>query len=217
MNFKANGKEYKLIDGLRNTLKPGWEEMLNPAKSRVVIIDPYCNLPMLAASETALANIGESLVGKDILEVGCANGERCYLMAKYEGTRVHGIDVDEYVVDQSPDVNTWNPADISFIHNKIGGVRKQVSDKFPINIRDKVTFSTVSMEDFTTPNKYDVIVSFDVLEHILDLDTAFRQMAVAIKPGGIMAHEYNPFFSLTGGHSLCTCLLYTSPSPRDRS
>jgi hypothetical protein len=33
---------------------------------------------------------------------------------------------------------------------------------------------------------------------------AFNQMANAIKTGGISYHQYNPFFSFNGGHSLCT-------------
>ncbi len=29
-------------------------------------------------------------------------------------------------------------------------------------------------------------------------------MAGLLKPGGVMYHDYNPFFSAKGGHSLCT-------------
>lgn len=202
--FVTKDKTYNLDDNLRDSVKPGWEEMLKPSKSRTLIISPLDFLPMITQTEKALDKIGETLVGKNILEVGCGFGDRCYLMAKYDGTTVHGIDVDEYTVNQSPDVNMWNPDDITFIHNKIDLIRKQVSDKFPDSVKKKVTFSTESIERYTTENPYDVIISFDVLEHILDLDSAFKQIAGSLKVGGIMSHEYNSFFSLNGGHSLCT-------------
>lgn len=204
MKFNANEKDYEFIEGLRDTVKPGWKEMLNPVKTRVVVINPLMHLPMIAKNEKALEDIGETLVGKNILEIGCGFGDRCYLMAKYEGTRVHGIDVDDYTINQSPDLNVWNPEDTEYIHNKIDLVRKQISEKFPENVRDKVTFSTESIEQYVTTNSYDIIISFDVLEHLIDLDSAFRQMSLALKSGGILSHEYNSFFSFDGGHSLCT-------------
>lgn len=208
MSFKINSRDYEFIEGLRDVIKPDWREMLSPAKPRVIAINPLNYLPMVTKSERELENAGETLVGKNILEIGCGFGDRCYLMAKYEGTKVHGIDVDEYTVYQSPDINVWSPEDMEFIHNKIASVREQVSKKFPENIARKVTFSTESIEQYTTSDPHDVIISFDVLEHILDLDSAFRQMAGSLKTGGILSHEYNPFFSLNGGHSLCTLDFY---------
>ena len=204
MNFKANGKTYELISDLRDKLKSGWQEMLLPAKPRPPNADPFALLQLLTQSEKNLASIRESLLNKDILEIGCGNGERSYLMARYEGTKVHGIDVDEYTVNQSPDINVWNSEDIKFINNKIAGAREQIAGVFPESVRKKVTFSTEGIEQYATPNPHDFIISFDVLEHILDLDKGFCQMAANIKPGGLMLHEYNPFFSLNGGHSLCT-------------
>ena len=203
-DFKANGKTYYLDKDLRNTIKSDWREMLKPAKSRVDTLDPMIHLPMLANAENILFNAGENLVGKNILEVGCSFGNRSFLMAKYEGTTVHGIDVDEYTLNQSPDTNVWNPKDMEYMKDRVAKFREKLFAAFPPAISSKVSFSTESIETFASPEKFDVIISFDVLEHILDLDAGFRQMAANIKPGGIMFHEYNPFFSLDGGHSLCT-------------
>jgi SAM-dependent methyltransferase len=159
---------------------------------------------MLNQSEAILDSVGENLIGKDILEIGCAYGERCFLMARYEGTKVHGIDVDEYTVNQSPDLNEWNPEDIQFIHNKLDDIRKKLSYKFPSNVSSRVTFQTCGAEHYVTENPHDVIVSWDVLEHILNLPEAFNAMYHSVKKGGLVFHEYNPFFSFSGGHSLCT-------------
>jgi 2-polyprenyl-3-methyl-5-hydroxy-6-metoxy-1,4-benzoquinol methylase len=203
-----NYKNHELNMGLRDKLKPQWQEMLLPAKPRRFILDPYAHQEFLAKAEKDLSECGIYLVGKDILEVGCSHGDRSFLMAKYEGTKVHGIDVDEYIVNQSPDLNDWNPEDIQHVHNSIEDIRKELVKKFPKSVCDKVTFETCGMEHYVTPNPHDLIISWDVLEHILDLPLAFNQMANAIKKGGIVFHEYNPFFSVSGGHSLCTLDFY---------
>ena len=205
MSFKANGKTYELDPNVRDTLKPDWRMIFRPVKGfNYTLQSPYKSLMFLSKAEEDLHEHGITLVGKDILEAGCCYGQRAYLMAKYEGTKVHGIDVDEYLVNQSIDLNCWNPTDVEFIHNKLSDIRKQVAEQFPENIRNKVTFETCGMEGYVTPNPHDMIVSFDVLEHILDLPLAFNQMNNALKKGGICYHEYNSFFSLNGGHSLCT-------------
>jgi len=204
MIFEANGTGYPLIDGLRDKLKPDWREMLEPKKNKKLESCLFPCIPFVLRTEEELAKHKISLVNKDILEVGCAYGERSYIMAKYEGTKVHGIDVDEYTVDQSPDMNAWNAKDIELVHNKLDIVRKELASGFPESVTKKVTFETIGMEGYATPNPHDMIISWDVLEHIIDLPTAFNQMANAVKKGGIVYHKYNPFFAINGGHSLCT-------------
>ena len=54
------------------------------------------------------------------------------------------------------------------------------------------------------PDSFDGIVSFEVLEHLRRPAAAFAAMRGLLRPGGIGYHDYNPFFSLNGGHSLCT-------------
>jgi len=54
------------------------------------------------------------------------------------------------------------------------------------------------------PSSFDTIVSFEVLEHVLRPAAAFGSMARLLRPGGTTYHVYNPFFSVIGGHSLCT-------------
>jgi SAM-dependent methyltransferase len=206
MSFKANGKEYEIDPHLRNTLKPDWRMIFKPVKveDKYILASPYKALPFISKAEEELHELNTSLVGKDILEVGCGYGHRAYLMAKYEGTKVHGIDVDDYLVNQSIDLNIWNPKDVDFIHTKIDKVRSEIGGRFPKTIQDKVTFETCGMEKYATPNPHDIIISFDVLEHLTDLPMAFQQMSNSLKTDGIVYHEYNSFFSLNGGHSLCT-------------
>jgi SAM-dependent methyltransferase len=200
MNFSANGKCYELDPELRSRVKAGWQEMLKPAKGRLGKVEPIQSyLPLMNKAEQFV-----DFIGKDILEVGCNEGMRSYLMARYEGTRVHGIDVDDYTVLQSPDMKIWNPEDIKFTTRMFYNVRDELSNKFPQSVSCKVTFSTESIENYATPNPHDLIISWDTLEHIIDLPLAFKQMFNSLKTGGISYHEYNPFFAINGGHSLCT-------------
>ena len=203
MTFKVGDKEYDLDENLRNQVKPGWMEMLNPAKERKIKIVPMNFLASILKAEDALSRHKETIVGKEVLEIGCNEGARCYLMAKYHDTWVHGIDVDEYTVDQSPDLNSWNPKDVDFVHGTFDRVRKEIASEFPDCITDKVTFETVGMEGFIG-DSFDLLIGWDTLEHIIDLPTAFKRMSEALNKGGIVYHEYNPFFAINGGHSLCT-------------
>ena len=204
MNFKTEYGEFELSKTLRTQLKPDWKATRFPAKDRPINVQMYARIPFLISAEHRLAELDISLCGKDILEFGCGYGELAHLMAKYEGTTVHAIDVDEYIADQAPDLNSWNPKDLEFVNNKWTEVRNTLASKLPKSVTDKVTFGTCGMEAYATPNPHDIIISWDTLEHIVNLPMAFTQMANSVKKGGIVYSEYNPFFSLTGGHSLCT-------------
>jgi len=203
-DFVTKDKTYILQEGLRDRVKPNWQEMLNPAKQRVIKINLDEFSPSVFMAERNLYKFNESLVDRKILEVGCNEGARSFLMAKYQDTYVHGIDVDEYTVDQSPDLNVWNPNDIKFVHDKFDERRLEVSKQFPMNVVNKVTFETTNIETYKVYELYDVVASWDTIEHIIDLPTAFKNMADCLIKDGISYHEYNPFFAFNGGHSLCT-------------
>jgi hypothetical protein len=47
-------------------------------------------------------------------------------------------------------------------------------------------------------------VSWEVIEHLFSPHDAFKHIWRLLKPGGYAFHEYNPFYSIIGGHSLCT-------------
>jgi SAM-dependent methyltransferase len=49
---------------------------------------------------------------------------------------------------------------------------------------------------------FDIIDSASVLEHINDLEAGFHEMHRLLRPGGLMIHQYNPFYCANGGHAL---------------
>jgi len=208
--FKANDKIYQLDENLRSQIRPLWQEMLLPAKDRILKdINIAQFVPSVFTAENNLNKFNNTFVGKDLLEVGCNEGLRSYLLARFQDTTVLGRDIDEYTIEQSPDLNSWNPEDVIFIHNAFDKIRENIAKLFPIKIQEKVTFKTCDIKDFIPQDGiYDLVVSWDTIEHLIDLPLAFKCMADCLYTGGISYHEYNPFFAINGGHSLCTLDFY---------
>lgn len=204
-DFHANNTVYVLDDKIRDNVRPGWQEMLLPAKDRLGKgITVTGASKAVRKAENIIFDLGNTLVGKNILEVGCNEGVRSYLMAQFQDTYVHGIDINEYTVEQSPDMNGWNPNDVKFVEDKLAEMRRNLALKVPENVAKKVTFGTADICNFNSETLYDIVISWDVIEHILDIPSAFKNINKALKNGGITYHEYNPFFAVNGGHSLCT-------------
>ena len=59
--------------------------------------------------------------------------------------------------------------------------------------------SKINLED-----KFDLIYSTSVLEHISDVETSLKNMYSLLNSGGSIFHNYNPYFSFNGGHALGT-------------
>lgn len=92
------------------------------------------------------------------------------------------------------------------IDNCYDGLVDQYDKPFHIqNMLDSnVNFSFQDITDKTTfkDEMFDIIYSSSVLEHIKDIEKAFQEMYRILKKGGVIIHNYNPFFSPNGGHAL---------------
>lgn len=76
--------------------------------------------------------------------------------------------------------------------------------KLKSRLRSDVRFDVA---DITTRTKYDddsfdLIYSGSVLEHIVNLPDAIKEMSRLLRPGGVMVHNYNPFYGYNGAHAL---------------
>ena len=87
-----------------------------------------------------LKNIG---TGKKVLDVGCSQGIISILAAKNENI-VKGIDIEEEAVDFA---------------------NKLLDEKYPEE-KEKVTFEFVDFMNYSTEEKFDVIILTEVLEHL---------------------------------------------------
>lgn len=56
---------------------------------------------------------------------------------------------------------------------------------------EKVTFHEGLMENVKLPEKVDLLFSFDVLEHVDDLEGFFAYCGESVRPGGLMIHKFD--------------------------
>ena len=203
-----HGSAHPLDPELRTRLKPGWRTMLDPA-ALARVPDEAAMRRRAAGSAKVVATmqaVVESTTGRlprgRIVEIGCYDGSATFELARVPGNVVVGTDLAHYYVVQSP----GQPAETAIADRQawLHELRERARSvaEFP---PDAVTF----LEDDVTasalaPNSCDCIVSFEVLEHVTDPAGALAAMTRLLRPGGLMYHDYNPFFSAIGGHSLCT-------------
>jgi len=61
-------------------------------------------------------------------------------------------------------------------------------------------FGDVTRRTELPAGSFDVIYSVSVLEHVSDIAAAFKEFHRLLRPGGLMVHCWNPYFSPNGGH-----------------
>ncbi len=208
-----HGTRHVLDPGLRDRLKPAWRTMFDPIASARPPT-PAAVRARAAAAERTVAEIaglvatvsGRPLAGQ-ILEVGCHDGAAAFALAALPGTSVVASDMARYYLTQGPAGPTAGPdpaAELADQQDRLATLRREAAAEAGLAfetvvfVEDDITASNLE------PGTFDAIVSFEVLEHVADPPAAFAAMARLLKPGGIAAHDYNPFFSVNGGHSLAT-------------
>ena len=206
-NFTTeNNSIIKSLDGLKEQLKPSWRGILKPEnklipltieKTHILKKDTY-------EAESLLNNYGYTIKDSNIMDIGCYAGIQCYAAAELGAKSAKGIDIPEYFTLQTTGKNINNNDDIEEHSNLYTKKRKEASTAFSPEILSKVSFEDLSVHDLTEKEKYDIIFSWETLEHIIDNKKGFKNIYDALVPGGVSLHTYNPFFSITGGHSLCT-------------
>jgi len=202
-----HGVRHPLDPSLRDRLKPAWRTMLDPLTADAALSDQgLADRSRTAAASVAeaanlVASVNGSSLGGRILEIGCYDGAAAFQLA-LGGASVVASDLARYYVIQRP----GEPADADIDRQQVALAelreRARLIAGAPIGavefIEDDITASVLPAGAF------DAIVSFEVLEHVRSPEATFAAMHRLLKPGGVGFHDYNPFFSLIGGHSLCT-------------
>jgi len=99
----------------------------------------------------------------EILDAGSGFGQYVYRMSRlFPSSKIKGVDVKQ---EQIEDCNGF--------FNKIGK-------------GNQVLFEVADLTAFHEPEKYDLILSVDVMEHILEDIQVFRNFFESIKKGGIL-------------------------------
>jgi len=100
--------------------------------------------------------------GADILDAGCGFGQYSYYLAKQnKNYKIMAVDVKEDYL-----------ADCRQFFGKVG--------------LNNVTFKVEDLVQYRNPSAYDLIISVDVMEHILEDVTVFENFHASLKPGGML-------------------------------
>lgn len=123
------------------------------------------------------------LSGSKVLEIGYSTGGHSLIAFEKIGFNTIGIDNFYY-----------------------GNFKPKILDHDLLTkqIKNNVNFinADISHNNLNLEKEIDLIYSTSVLEHVIDLENAFKQMYKLLKTKGLIFHNYNPFFSVYGGHAL---------------
>ena len=209
----SRGNTFELLEGLRDDMKPNWRVMLDLGDDFHLPSRRELNISIIQARSSirevrsVLQAHSYDLPGKKILEIGCNNGARTYALAvQAQGAEVIGSDFSSYYVLQRVDGELTEKS-VSEQHKHLGSLRKAVASVINGDVREKTSVCFVEDDicNSSLPSEsFDLVCSWEVLEHIREPEKAFHHIHRILKTGGIAFHQYNPFFCLTGGHSLCS-------------
>ena len=205
------GRKHKLIDGLRDKIKPGWEGSLKkknyeniPSNDNILVQLDHSKSQINKLERLMSIHSIEITKKMDILEIGAANGAATYQIASKEPQSIVGSDIVQYQINQTvtkkknQQTKEQNIKYINKVRERVGSFFEKKTTGIVSFIEDDICNSKIDS------NSKDLILSWDTLEHLDNPQEAFMEMFRILKPGGYTFHEYNPFFSFNGGHSLCT-------------
>jgi len=99
----------------------------------------------------------------EILDAGSGFGQYSYYLAKkFPQTKITGVDVKEEQI-----------ADCNQFFGRLG-------------LSDKVDFRIADLTQFREENKYSLVLSVDVMEHILEDVQVFKNFTYSMKSGGVL-------------------------------
>ena len=201
----SSGNGFQRLRGYRDLVKPDWREMFRPQPNVASMhFDSAGAMRQARAANSFLNKFGFDVAGKDVLEIGCHDGRNAYAMACLGARHVDAIDIPDYGVLQETGGEP-DPKALQRQSRRLAELRRRCAEPFRDGcISDKVDFFDLDIVDLAKDGFYDLIVSWETLEHITDPKRAIANIHRALRPGGMSFHEYNSFFSLEGGHSLCT-------------
>lgn len=211
----SRGNKHVLYEELRSKVKPGWRKVETALRTESSVPefdkDQKTQKKRVQSGKIAAQKILpliNSLKGDlsklHILEIGCHSGATSFAMAEAGVGRITGSDSALHKINSTIGSSAEEiDLSVNLVNKALAEVRVLVGNHF--NNSNRVSFADDDICMSQLPdNSFDVICSWDVIEHLHDPTMAFRHMWRMLKPGGITIHDYNPFYSLNGGHSFCT-------------
>lgn len=119
----------------------------------------------------------DSLCGKRVLDFGCGEGALSFHACHLGAASVHGVDVIQKNIDKAQTLAAH------------------------ANLSNKPLFSTSSTDRLAYPdNSFDVILCFDVVEHIMNPSPIWREWQRVLAPGGHILIWWQPYYHPYGHH-----------------
>jgi len=101
--------------------------------------------------------------GIQILDAGSGFGQYCYRLSRlFPAAKILGVDVKQEQMD-----------DCNLFFQKIGK-------------REFVSFEVADLTQYKNVNRYHLILSVDVMEHILEDEQVFENFSQSLQPGGML-------------------------------
>jgi len=117
--------------------------------------------------------------GKDVLDVGCGLGGLAFGIAEAGARRVVGVDICSESIRYA----------------------NRLLDSCPPEQRDILSFVNADPRELDPAERFDCIVSRDVLEHVMDLPQLFDNLVERLRPGGRLYIGFGPLYrGPFGGH-----------------
>lgn len=159
-----------------------------------------------------LKNSG-GITNKRVLDIGCGKAAWLTLLFASAGARATGIDTEvvklgfgfkkysNILFKNGPErflrTLIW---EIFYAQPYFKELEKQAD--FKLDFSGIETFSMSAKDMHFSDQSFDLIISYEVIEHIPDLEVAVKEMKRVLKPDGIMIHYLHNYTSLSGGHHI---------------
>lgn len=208
----SRGNTIDLLEGYRDSLAPDWRSMLRPPCDNPLPPSPAVVRNGLKARRDAVGKTLQFLAlhsfrlsqHTEVLEIGAYDGAAAFALALHGAATVVATDMAAYYINQtiggevSDESVAAKNAHLSLMREACRLVAGDDAGRRVSFVEDDICESSIAADSA------DLLVSWEVLEHISEPDRAFRHMFRILRPGGVAFHEYNSFFCMGGGHSLCT-------------
>ncbi len=194
----AQGHRHRRLQGFREHVVPHWRGMFAEPLASVSPEEIRAAREGVRRTDEFLQLHGTGIAGRDVLEIGCHAGAHAFAMQALGARRVCATDVCEYGARQAKHRTAAEQA--AWLETLRASAARHFEQAEP----SRVAFSFVDASAMTFRDAFDLVVSWETLEHLTDPQRALACMFRALRPGGHCFHEYNPFFCFSGGHSLAT-------------
>ena len=213
--YVKNNDKFDLLAGYRDRIAPSWKSMVNPTVQKNNLSPDRFNSvikssnKVVSATAAFLSLHGLSFENKKVLEIGCHDGGKAFAVIDKHANDITAIDLSKYYIYQKREY-LLNEKTVREQFVKLTKLREALSEAYIAHGVDSNSLRNVHfleddiLQSSLASNTFDLICSWEVLEHLSMPEIAFKEMFRLLKPGGFAFHEYNPFFCENGGHSLCT-------------